>query len=81
MLIENSLQSCSRILWVSPKSWVMMKPQHLSILENQQSLINPIVEEHKGTIIKKMGDGFLIEFPSTVEAVECAIIIIKSEED
>jgi len=44
----------------------------LTILENQQSLINPIVEEHKGTIIKKMGDGFLIEFPSTVEAVECA---------
>ena len=45
----------------------------LSILENQQSLIHPIIEEHKGTIIKKMGDGFLIEFPSTVEAVECAI--------
>ena len=44
----------------------------LSILENQQSLINPIVKEHKGTIIKKMGDGFLIEFLSTVEAVECA---------
>ena len=44
----------------------------LTILENQQSLINPIVEEHKGTIIKKMGDGLLIEFPSTVEAVECA---------
>ena len=45
----------------------------LSILENQQSLINPIVEKHKGTIIKKMGDGLLIEFPSTVESVECAI--------
>lgn len=44
----------------------------LSILENQESLINPIVKEHKGTIINKMGDGFLIEFPSTVEAVECA---------
>jgi len=44
----------------------------LSILENQQSLINPIVKDHKGTIIKKMGDGLLIEFPSTVEAVECA---------
>ncbi|MDP7028511.1 MAG: adenylate/guanylate cyclase domain-containing protein, partial [Candidatus Marinimicrobia bacterium] len=45
----------------------------LSILENQQSLINPIIKEHKGTIIKKMGDGLLIEFPSTVESVECAI--------
>jgi len=44
----------------------------LTILENQQSLINPIVKERKGTIIKKMGDGLLIEFPSTVEAVECA---------
>ena len=44
----------------------------LSILENQQSLINPIIEECKGTIIKKMGDGLLIEFQSTVEAVECA---------
>jgi len=44
----------------------------LSILENQQSLINPKVKEHKGTIIKKMGDGLLIEFPSTVNAVECA---------
>ena len=44
----------------------------LSILENQQSLINPIVEERKGNIIKKTGDGFLIDFPSTVEAVECA---------
>ena len=44
----------------------------LSILEYQQSLINPIVKERKGTIIKKMGDGLLVEFPSTVEAVECA---------
>ena len=44
----------------------------LSILENQQSLISTVVEEHKGTIIKKMGDGLLIEFPSTVESVECA---------
>ena len=44
----------------------------LTILEKQQSLLNPIIQEHNGTIIKKMGDGLLIEFPSTVEAVECA---------
>ena len=44
----------------------------LSILENQQSLVTPLVNEHRGNIIKKTGDGFLIDFPSTVEAVECA---------
>ena len=44
----------------------------LTILKNQQSLITPLVNEHKGNIIKKTGDGFLIDFPSTVEAVECA---------
>jgi len=44
----------------------------LSILASQQSLINTLVKEHKGNIIKKTGDGFLIDFPSTVEAVECA---------
>jgi len=45
----------------------------LSILDNQSSIIDPIVKKHKGNIIKKMGDGYLIEFHSTVEAVECAI--------
>ena len=50
----------------------------LSILQNQQSLIDPIVDKHNGNIIKKMGDGLLIEFPSTVEAVECATQIQAS---
>jgi TolB-like protein/class 3 adenylate cyclase len=35
----------------------------------------PIVREHGGRLVKTMGDGVLIEFPSVVAAVECAILI------
>ena len=45
----------------------------LSILENQESLISPLVSKYHGKIINTTGDGYLIEFSSSVESVECAI--------
>src|SRR5688500_1157796 len=41
----------------------------------QREIIEPKVNEHHGRIVKTTGDGFLIEFPSPVEAVRCAITI------
>jgi len=35
-------------------------------------IIEPLVAGHHGRIVKVMGDGFLIEFASAVEAVNCA---------
>tara|TARA_B100002052_G_scaffold194787_1_gene177603 strand:+ start:2563 stop:3645 length:1083 start_codon:yes stop_codon:yes gene_type:complete len=49
----------------------------LSILSKQESLINPLVDNYNGNIIKQTGDGYLIEFSSSVEAVECAIAMQK----
>jgi len=49
----------------------------LTILEKQQSLLNPIIQGRKGTIIKKMGDGLLIEFPSIVETVKIIRISLE----
>jgi TolB-like protein/class 3 adenylate cyclase len=37
----------------------------------------PIVADHGGRIVKTTGDGLLLEFPSVVAAVECAIAIQK----
>lgn len=40
--------------------------------ELRQTLLEPSVKEHYGTIFKLMGDGFLVEFGSVVDAVACA---------
>lgn len=36
-------------------------------------LFEPKIAAHRGRTVKLMGDGMLIEFPSVVEAVECAV--------
>jgi adenylate cyclase len=36
-------------------------------------VIDPTITRHKGRIVKRMGDGYLAEFASVVDAVECAI--------
>ena len=42
---------------------------------HRAELIDPLLADHGGRLIKLMGDGALVEFPSVVEAVECAVDI------
>lgn len=45
----------------------------LAILKGRRkTVLEPTVANHGGRIIKLVGDGFLIEFASAVDAVECA---------
>ncbi|HEV8715707.1 MAG TPA: adenylate/guanylate cyclase domain-containing protein [Candidatus Binatia bacterium] len=41
-------------------------------LEVHNQIIQHGVAEHHGTVIKTVGDAFLIDFPSVVNAVQCA---------
>jgi adenylate cyclase len=41
----------------------------------RRELVQPKIIERKGRIVKLMGDGLLAEFPSVVEAVQCAVEI------
>ena len=40
-------------------------------------VIEPLLTEHHGRIVKLMGDGVLAEFGSVVDAVACAIAVQK----
>jgi len=40
---------------------------------HRRELIDPKIREHHGRIVKSTGDGVLVEFPSVVEAVRCAV--------
>ncbi len=44
----------------------------------RKELVQPKITEHSGRIVKLMGDGLLAEFPSIVEAVQCAVDIQQS---
>src|ERR1700680_1152763 len=39
----------------------------------RRELIDPKIAEHRGRVVKTTGDGILIEFPSVVDALRCAI--------
>jgi class 3 adenylate cyclase len=43
----------------------------------RSELFNPAVESHSGRVVKRMGDGVVLEFKSVVEAVRCAIDVIR----
>jgi len=45
----------------------------LKLLRDHNRIIRFLVRKHHGQIIKSTGDGFLLDFDSAVEAVQCAL--------
>jgi adenylate cyclase len=45
--------------------------------QRRDGILEPLVAEHHGRIVKLMGDGVLVEFASAVNAVLCAIELQK----
>jgi class 3 adenylate cyclase len=41
----------------------------------RSDVIDPLLAEHKGRLVKLMGDGALVEFTSVVDAVACAVAV------
>jgi len=43
------------------------------LTELRQQILEPLIAEHRGRVVKLMGDGLLVEFASVVDAVACAV--------
>ncbi len=53
----------------------------LNLLEEHRAVVRPIIAKFRGTEVKTMGDAFLVEFASALEAVKCAIEIQTAMHD
>ena len=49
----------------------------LELLDTQEQILNPIIEEFNGTLHNRIGDGLLFTFPTVTDAVKCGIKIQK----
>ena len=50
----------------------------LDLLAHHNELLRPIIANHRGDEVKSMGDGFLLEFASALDAVRCATQMQKT---
>src|SRR5215831_12425488 len=44
-------------------------------LRQHRKVTDALVAKHGGRLVKTTGDGVLLEFPSVVDAVECAVAV------
>ena len=54
---------------------------HERLKTHLRELVDPKINKHRGRIVKNTGDGMLVEFPSVVDAVRCAVEIQRSMAD
>jgi adenylate cyclase len=46
---------------------------HIQLQDHLRALVDPKIAEHRGRVVKKTGDGMLVEFSSVVDALRCAL--------
>jgi TolB-like protein/Tfp pilus assembly protein PilF len=45
----------------------------LKLLDEHRTLLKAVFARHRGQVVKNTGDGFLVDFASAVDAVDCAV--------
>ena len=53
----------------------------LELLDKQEKILTPIIEEFNGTLHNRIGDGLLFTFPTVTDAIKCGIKIQKDTKE
>ncbi|HXG38683.1 MAG TPA: adenylate/guanylate cyclase domain-containing protein [Bacteroidota bacterium] len=74
---DSSTRKLAAIMFTDIKafSWKMATNEiaAMQILKTHDSMMKESIEKHGGRVIKSIGDSFMVDFPSAVNAVLCAI--------
>ncbi|MGC2200710.1 MAG: adenylate/guanylate cyclase domain-containing protein [Stellaceae bacterium] len=54
---------------------------HERLKAHRREVVDPNIAAHHGRIVKTTGDGMLVEFPSVVDAVRCAVEVQRGMAD
>src|SRR4051794_4553051 len=77
--MENSKRKLAAILFTDLVGYSAISNRDerlaLELLQEHRKVLRPIFSEHGGREVKTTGDGFLIEFESALDAVNCAVKI------
>ena len=71
-ILVGDIVGYSRLMEADEAGMIARQKSHLD------DTVKPAIERLDGRIVKLMGDGILIEFPSVVSAVACAVSIQQS---
>jgi adenylate cyclase len=74
-ILAADMVGYSRLIGADEEGTIARQKAH------RAELIDPVIATHGGRIVKTMGDGLLVEFPSVVDAVKCAVAVQQSMYD
>src|SRR5262249_41421765 len=66
-VLAADVAGCSRLMGADEEGTYERLKAHLA------ELIHPKITQHRGRVVKNMGDGLLAEFVSVADAVRCAV--------
>src|SRR5215467_5649144 len=66
-ILAADVAGYSRLVGADEEGTLAQWKAHWSVL------IEPTIKEHRGRIVRVIGDGLLVEFASVVDAMRCAI--------
>ena len=66
-ILLTDMVGYSRLMGLDEEGTIARQKAH------REQIIDPSISTHGGRIVKTTGDGLLVEFPSVVDAVKCAV--------